>query len=482
MNFSDRIKSLTNLKQTENDGIAYSTSGSSLLDLFALGGSLRTRSEEEIRNMYLTARDEDKELADSFILYVRDIRNTGCGERRAGRILLKTLAALDPNKIIRNFQTIVNAGRYDDLFVFIGTPVEKEMFLFIKEQLTKDIINYEKKEPISLLAKWLKSSNTSSKESRNIAKKTYNFLGISEKDYRKLLSILREYLNITERYMSLNQWEKIDFSKISSYSMLKYKKAFERRERGRFFKYLQDVANGKEKINSGTLFPYDIVKSYRDNGSKEEDDVLEEQWKSLPDYVSGNKEVLVMCDISGSMYRSNAINVALGLSIYFAQRNGGNYHNTLMNFSREPHFIFLRDDWSFLKCLDEVRNPYHCGLNTDLDKAFELIYDATRETNDAPVALIVISDMEIDNYTDNSFGIVDKWRKKFDEIEVELPKLILWNAEARNNTFLSDKFNKNVAFISGSSAATFSHLDSLINKDTYGAMTKILSSPQFQWQ
>lgn len=35
MNFSDRIKSLTNLKQTENGGIAYSTSGSPLLDLFA---------------------------------------------------------------------------------------------------------------------------------------------------------------------------------------------------------------------------------------------------------------------------------------------------------------------------------------------------------------------------------------------------------------------------------------------------------------
>ena len=109
MNFSDRIKSLTNLKQTENGGIAYSTSGSPLLDLFAWGGSLRTRNEEEIRNMYLAARDEDKELADSFVLYVRDIRNTGCGERRTGRILLKTLAALDPNKIIRNFQTIVNA-------------------------------------------------------------------------------------------------------------------------------------------------------------------------------------------------------------------------------------------------------------------------------------------------------------------------------------------------------------------------------------
>lgn len=480
MNFCDKIKSLTNQKMTENGGVAYSTSGSPLLDLFSLGGSLRRRSEEEIKGMYLAARDEDKELADSFVLYVRDIRNNGCGERRIGRILLRALATLDPNKIIRNFDTIVKAGRYDDLFTFIGTPAEDEMFSFIKNQLTKDVLNYEKKEPISLLAKWLKSCNTSSKESRNIAKKTYNYLGINEKDYRKLLSILREYLNITERLMSLNQWNKIDFSKVPSYSMLKYKKAFERREGQRFSKYLRDVAEGKEKINSGTLFPYDIVRDYKEKEA--EDIVLEEQWKNLPNYVSGDKEVLVMCDTSGSMYCSNAINVALGLSIYFAQRNGGNYHNMLMSFSRKPRFISLRDDWNLLKCLEEVCNPDYIGLNTDLDKAFELVYDVARETNDAPAALIVISDMEIDNYTDDSYGIVDKWRKKFDEIEVELPKLILWNAEARNNTFLSDRFDKNVSFISGSSAATFSHLDSLINKDAYSAMVEILSSSQFQWQ
>ena len=479
MNFSDGIKSLTNLKQTENGGIAYSTSGSSLLDLFAWGGSLRTRSEEEIRNMYLTARDEDKELADSFVLYVRDIRNTGCGERRTGRILLKTLAALDPNKIIRNFQTIVNAGRYDDLFIFIGTPVEKEMFLFIKEQLTKDIINYEKKEPISLLAKWLKSSNTSSKESKNIAKKTYSFLGINEKDYRKLLSILREYLNITERYMSLNQWEKIDFSKVPAYSMSKYRNAFRNKQPERFQKYIDELKSGETKINSSVLFPHDLIKRY---DITHIDDIIEEQWKNLPDYVNGEKDVLVMTDISGSMVCGGAIYVSIGLGIYFAQRNKGAYHNQFMTFSKNPRLVSLDDCYTLRDSITKTSNPSYVGFNTDLNKAFKLIYDIAKDTNDAPAALVVISDMEIDSYKEDSFGIINKWRKKFDEIDVELPKLILWNAQSRNDTQLSDKNDPNVSFISGCSAATFSHLDTLISKSSYSAMVEILSSPQFQWQ
>lgn len=90
--------------------------------------------------------------------------------------------------------------------------------------------------------------------------------------------------------------------------------------------------------------------------------------------------------------------------------------------------------------------------------------------------------MEIDSYKEDSFGIINKWRKKFDEIDVELPKLILWNAQSRNDTQLSDKNDPNVSFISGCSAATFSHLDTLISKSSYSAMVEILSLPQFQWQ
>ena len=54
--------------------------------------------------------------------------------------------------------------------------------------------------------------------------------------------------------------------------------------------------------------------------------------------------------------------------------------------------------------------------------------------------------------------------------------------KANPETELSDKNDPNVSFISGCSAATFSHLDTLISKSSYSAMVEILSLPQFQWQ
>ena len=122
------------------------------------------------------------------------------------------------------------------------------------------------------------------------------------------------------------------------------------------------------------------------------------------------------------------------------------------------------------------------GYSTNLDAGFEAIYKVAVKTNDVPKALIVISDMEIDSYKDDSFSIADKWEQKFKEAGLIMPKLILWNVESRRgDTFLSTKYNPNVAFISGQSAATFSHLQTLIEKDAYSAMVEILSLPQFQW-
>jgi len=69
---------------------------------------------------------------------------------------------------------------------------------------------------------------------------------------------------------------------------------------------------------------------------------LKHKWKALPDYVDGQKSVLVMADTSGSMY-GQPMEVATGLAIYFAERNQSALHNKFMTFSRHPSFISLRD-------------------------------------------------------------------------------------------------------------------------------------------
>ena len=103
MSFVDEFKNASLLKTTENGGVAYSKLDNDLLSFFAIVGAMRNRSEKDIIDMYMAARNEDKELADKIVLYARDIRGGGLGERRVGRILLKELAKLDPTKVIRNF-------------------------------------------------------------------------------------------------------------------------------------------------------------------------------------------------------------------------------------------------------------------------------------------------------------------------------------------------------------------------------------------
>ena len=61
----------------------------------------------------------------------------------------------------------------------------------MKEQLALDI---QCKTPS--LAKWMKSENTSSAESRRLATITRKAMGMNHKQYRKTLSVLRARINI----------------------------------------------------------------------------------------------------------------------------------------------------------------------------------------------------------------------------------------------------------------------------------------------
>ena len=182
MSFVDRFNAMTNMDTTENEGLCYrSTGGGALLDFFAVVGGMRKRDETDIVKMYHAARNEDKDLADKIVLYARDIRGVGLGERRIGRILLKTLAYIDYSKVERNFQIFVMNGRFDDLYVLEGTPAETAMWQFMKDTLLKDAKAMKEGRPISLAAKWMKSINTSSAESKRLARKFCTIAGLSEK-------------------------------------------------------------------------------------------------------------------------------------------------------------------------------------------------------------------------------------------------------------------------------------------------------------
>lgn len=333
---------------------------------------------------------------------------------------------------------------------------------------------------VSLLAKWLKSENTSSKESRRLARITCQKLGLTPRTYRKALSALRRYLDIVERRISAREWDKINFEAVPALAMNRYIKQFNSHCQERFEEYKESLKKGEAKINAATLYPYDIVMKYFDRTI--DWDIANEQWKALPNYVSEGDNVVVVSDVSGSMnspsYRPIA--TSIGLAIYFAQKNQNAYHNMFVTFSNNPEIIKLNDNWDLLKCIKEAHRS-NWGFNTNLDATFKLIHDIAKKTNDVPKAIVIISDMQIDEAAPNSDIITNKWQKKFEEINLIMPKLIYWNVNASKATFLA-KADDKVSFISGYGIAAFKHLPDLIKYSAVEAMYLILNQPIFQWK
>ena len=471
--FMNQLKEENNYKYTENGGLAYKSTMNQVYDLFAFGAAYRQRSDEDCILLFKKAFEENEELALKCLFYIRDCRG-GQGERRFFRVCLKWLAENYPKAVRRNLEYISEYGRWDDLYILVDTPLESEMFELIKLQLERDmsdVMNGTDKTGISLLAKWLKSENASSKETKMLAKKTREYLGISASAYRKTLSRLREHIKVLEKLMSANRWDEIDFSKIPSRAGLIYKNAFARRDIIAE-KYKAFAKDKNTKVNAGVLYPYEVVakalknySSYDYYGSRmNETDraMINKYWENLPDYFNGEKcSMMCVVDTSGSMTWGQGavdpIDIAIGLGLYCAERIGGPFKNHYISFASRPQLI----ETSGVDFVDKVRRIYQTNLcdNTNLVATFDLLFKKKKKKGvkkeDIPKTIVIISDMEIDSACSRGYGLteLETVRKKWETYGLEFPRLVYWNVNARNNTIL-DK-GPGVSFVSGASPIIF---------------------------
>ena len=502
MNFATAMYREGTHKLTENGAFAYdSTAQGALLDLFSQIGALRPRTEDEIVRKFAAAFHEDKLLATKMLFYTGDIRQGGLGERRTFRICLRWLAEKHPNIVLKNIELIPYFNRFDSWFVLVGTDCEKAMWELVAKTLTADVkamksSTARKHVPCSLLAKWMPSENASSMKTRDMANKAIKALRLTPRKYRKMLSALRKYIDVTERLMSAGEWGLIDYAKVPSYAMHNYGSAFAKHDHERFDAYLKSVSKGETKINSSVLFPYDLVEKYlgsygyRDGMragdcwiAAEPNAVVEAQWKALPNYLTKPVNAVVMADVSGSM-SGRPMATSIGLATYFAQHNTGWYRNQYMTFTNDPHFINIREGASLHECVKKVASA-GVGYGTNLEKAFKAILDTATfhhvPASEMPKTLVVISDMEIDKYMrpGRHWDFLKVMEAKFNAAGYKLPKIVMWNVNARKDTVLSQ--SEDVIFISGQSASSFKTLcQNLDGVTAYELMLQVLNGAAYR--
>lgn len=495
MTFIQGLKTHTdNLTETENGAVALKSSGSALLDFFAMGSALRS-DREKFFELFLKASEESELFAAKLLFYTRDIRG-GQGERETFRYALSKMANYPSGQQILkgNLELIPFFGRWDDILSLLGTPLEEDAVEFLKFALLVDLekISSGNTKEVSLLAKWLPSVNTSSRETRKTARYLARKFNMSERDYRKNLSMVRSVIGIVESKISKGDYLSILYDKLPSRALLKYRKNFVSKDAIRYAEFLQAVKTGDKKLNAGTLYPYDIVAKivespYSIGGKKDPEEIeyLNSAWNSLPNYMQKEENSICVVDVSGSMFTKgnpSPISVAISLGIYFAQRNVGAFKDHFITFSQTPKVNKIVGD--NISDIVKKLSTSEWGMSTDLQSVFSAILKFALKNNAAneelPRKVYIISDMQFNQAVpQNSNTNFEEIQNKYSNAGYDIPEIVYWNVNARGGTSPVAKDDRGTYLVSGCSPSILKHALNVESATPMTLMMEVINSKRY---
>jgi len=426
--------------RTENGMKARESTASKNVDLFFKIGASRGK---DITPAFVGAFIENRDYALRIALWARDVRG-GAGERKLFRDILAKLAVDELGAARALMHKVPTLGRWDDVLVLLGTELEYEAILMIKEALDKGD---------GLCAKWMPRKGEEAVRLRS-------FLGWSPKFYRKRLV---ELTKVVEQDMCANKWNEINFNHVPSVASARYKKAFARRS-STYKEWVEKLVKGDAtaKVNAGAVYPYDVLKgvigAYNMSYGKHNLDHIVAQWNALPNYV-GDANILPVVDVSGSMMcpaggygsksQTTCLDVSVSLGLYLADKNKGKFKDTFLTFSDRPALMNLKGN-----ILDKIKqmSQSEWGMSTNLHAAMQKILDVAVKggvpQEEMPKVLLILSDMQFNQcakYDDSAMQMIER---KYADAGYEVPKIVFWNLNAKDNVPV--KFDKTgTALVSG---------------------------------
>lgn len=474
MSFLESLEVGTNkTAYTANGAISNTSTLDPLLDFFSNAGAMRGKEAKAVE-LFNKAYAAEPTLAMRCLFYLRDVRG-GQGERSVFRAILKTLDEETVNKVAKH---ISEYGRWDEVPL---TPRTMDAML---SQLNDDMAAMNLGKPVSLLAKWLPSENASSSETRKKAYEIMKHWGMKPRQYRTRVSKLRKHIKLLEQSMSAREWSEIQYDKLPSQAHRKHIKAFKRHDNDRYEAFLGKVEKGESKINSNTLYTYEIYNLVHRDWSGQNTRTANAMWKALPDYTNG-ANALVLADVSGSMTSSyhsgvSPMSVSVSLALYFAERNKGAFNGYFMTFTERSRLQKISGNTLSEKMSSIERADW--GMSTNLQSAFDAILDAAKASNapqsELPKILYVISDMQFNVATNgNQLTNFEAAERKFIEAGYELPHVVFWNVNSSGNEAPATKYDSRVTLISGSNQSTFQY--AVQGKTPMELMLEVLNSKRY---
>lgn len=415
--------------RTANGMVARKSTANACVDLFFKIGASRGK---DITKDFVAAYAENREVALRIAQWVRDVRG-GAGEREIFRQILAYLDKHQPADAALLLMKVPEIGRWDDIFVVKSKENKYKAFAMLGDAL---------RAKNGLAAKWTPRKG-------DLAVEIRNFFGMSPKFYRKSLV---ELTKVVETQMCAKDFDNINFSHVPSLAHSRYKKAFFRNTQ-EYAKYVAELTKDPKdrkvnvKINAGAVFPYDVLKgvigSYNMNYNNTECGALQAQWDAMENFI-GDANVLPLVDVSGSMtcpaggYGSNSkttcLDVAVSLGLYVADKNKGKFKDTFLTFSSSPELLHLQGN--ILQKVHQMSSS-NWGMSTDLVKAMKKILDTAVKGNvpqeEMPEMLLIMSDMQFNQCAEFDDSAMKMIARKFEEAGYELPKIVFWNLNAKDN-------------------------------------------------
>ena len=446
---------------TYNGAVTHSTSLNAMVDLFFLAGACRTEDSSRINSVISSSYTRDPKLTLQIILWAGDIRN-GAGERRFFRLALRYLYLNHRETFDRLVPFVPFYNRWDSLFEFQCDSV----FNFIKQNIND-----------GLLCKWLPRQ----KQYNNFKRYLLYRLKWTPSQYRKHI-VSRS--TTVEQKMCAKEWDTIKYEGVPSVAFKKYRKAFARNDGHRFNSFLDDVKNGNRKINASAIFPHDIIKEFLVSTGRRPHSELRKaicaQWDALPNYMPDSEmsiNILPVCDVSGSMTVNNSLplSMSIALGIYLSERNKGKFKDAFLTFSENPKMKYLKGD-----IVDRIEQ-LSCaswGLNTNISRTFELILKKSigLDKSEVPHTLLIISDMEFDQASNESKTNFQNVKEEYDRAGIEMPQIVFWNVNGRQGNLPVNINDTGVCLISGASPSIIKQIISGCDMSPLSIMLKTLSN------